>query len=208
MRRLIHTIVRWLNKGWQAVANRRDKVSCQEFSQILAWTISRSVLENKNKPPSSELRRFAISVCPNAQENVVTCEILFLLGFLMSQICALQIKEQDCLDELILGLYSGLVSMVRSNSEDFENVARSRYQAYLEPYGFDIERMRHQKSGTIPWKAILARLGSNLRNDFDFETDESDFVPASLALGIYFEENLKFVRKSLNTLELRNSGSR
>lgn len=126
----------------------------------------------------------------------------------MSQICALQIKEQDCLDELISGLYSGLVSMVGPNPEDFEYIARSRYQAYLEPYDLDIERMRHQKSGTIPWKAILARFGSNLRNDFDFETDVSDFVPASLALDIYFEENLKFVRKSLNSLDLRNSGAR
>lgn len=121
----------------------------------------------------------------------------------MSQICALQIKDEDYLDELILALYSGLASMGGPNQETFERLARSRYQDYLECYGHDMERMRIQKSIAIPWKSILARLGNNLRNNFDFETDASDFVPASLALGIYFEENLKFIRKSLNKLDLK-----
>lgn len=59
MRSLIQTIACLLNKSWEVVANRREKVSCQEFAQILAWYVLRSVVENKHGPPNTELCRFA-----------------------------------------------------------------------------------------------------------------------------------------------------
>ncbi len=207
MHRLRQTIARLLSAGWEVVANRREKVSCQEFAQILAQYVLRSVVENKNGPPNTELRRFAKSVRPDAPSDVIDSEILFLLGFLLSQICALQIEEKDYLDELIPGFYAALASNAGANPLAFEDLARSRYENYGEPYARDMKRMQSQHSGVILWKFILDQLGKNLRSNFDFERDTSDFIPASLTLGIYFTENMKFVRKIINDLDRRTGKS-
>jgi len=63
------------------------------------------------------------SVRPDAPSDVIDSGILFLLGFFLSQICALQIDEKDYLDELIPGFYAALASKVGSKPLAFEDLA-------------------------------------------------------------------------------------
>jgi len=178
-----------------------EKYSCQEFADILAEHVLRQIKENRNGAPNPVFRRFAQSVKADADAETIDNEILFLLGFCYSQICAFHIDDQSYLDKLILRFYYSLVSQRSSEPSIFGAIAISRYEGYLEPYALDQKRMVQRPKGMIPWRFMLSQFGKNLRSDFDFETDHSDFVPASIGLGEYIAANMEFMEKVLDKLE-------
>ena len=48
---------------------------------------------------------------------------------------------------------------------------------------------------------MLSQFGKNLRTDYDFDTEASDFSRASMALGAYVVSNMEFIKKTLDKLE-------
>lgn len=178
-----------------------EKVTCHEFADILAEHVLRQIKGNRDEHPNPEFRHFAQSVKADADAETIDNEILFLLGFCLSQICAFHIDNQSYLDKLILRFYYSLVSQRSSEPSIFGAIAISRYEGYLEPYALDQKRMVQRPKGMIPWKFMLSQFGKNLRSDFDFETDHSDFVPASIGLGEYIASNMEFIKKVLDKLE-------
>ena len=184
-----------------ASPNNSEKVSCHEFADILAEHVLRQIRENRDEAPNPEFRRFAQSVKADADAETIDNEILFLLSFCLSQICAFHIDDRAYLDELILRLYYALASQRSSEPSNFGAIAISRYEGYLEPYALDQKRMVQRPNGIIPWKFMLSQLGKNLRSDYDFETDYSDFFPASIGLREYIAVNMEFIKGTLDKLE-------
>jgi hypothetical protein len=185
-----------------------EKVSCQEFADILAEYVLRQIKENRDGAPNPQFRRFAQSIIPDGDAENIDNEILFLLSFIMSQICAFHIDDRSYLDKLIPRFYRVLAASQRGLEPSiFEAIAIDRYKEYLEPYALDWERMVQRPKGMIPWKFMLSQFGKNLRSDFDFETGYSDFVPASIGLGEYFAVNMEFIKGTLDKLEFGNENS-
>lgn len=178
-----------------------EKVSCQEFADILAWYVLRQIKENRDRAPNPQLRCFAQSVKADADTETIDDEILFLLTFCLSQICAFHIDDQSYLDELIPRFYHVLASQRSSEPSIFVALAIDRYKGYLEPYALDKKRMVQRPKGMIPWRFMLSQLGKNLRSEFDFETDRSDFVPASMGLQVTFECDMEFIKGTLDKLD-------
>jgi len=178
-----------------------EKVSCHEFADILAWYVLRQIKENRDRVPNPQLRCFAQSVKADADAETIDNEILFLLSFVISQICAFHIDDQPYLDELIPRFYHTLASQRGSDPAIFGALAISRYQEYLEPYALDQKRMVQHPKGMIPWKFMLSQLGKNLHSEFDFATDRSDFVPASMGLQVTFECDTEFIKRTLDKLD-------
>ena len=184
-----------------------EKVPCHEFGDILAEHVLRQIKENRDGAPNPELRRFVQSVKAGADAETIDNEILFLLSFCLSQICAFHIDDRSYLDELIPCFYYALASHRSSEPSSFGEIAISRYVGYLEPYALDQKRMVQPREGVIPWKFMLSQFGKNLRSDFNFETDYSDFVPASVGLGEYIAVKMEFIEKVLDKLEFGNGTS-
>jgi len=187
-----------------ASPNNSEKISCQEFADILAWYVLRQVNENRDAHPNPELRRFAQSVKAAADTETVDNEILFFLSVFLSQACAFHIDDRSYLDELIPRFYHVLASQRSSNPSIFEAIAISRYIGYGEPYDLDYKKLNEyipHQSFIIMWKFMLSQFGRNLRNDFDFDTDNSDFIPASMALGAYYIANMEFIKKTVGDLK-------
>ena len=178
-----------------------EKVSCHEFADILAWYILRQIKENRDRVPNPQLRYFAQSVKADADAETIDNEILFLLSFIISQICAFHIDNRSYLDELIPRFYHALASQRSSEPSAIGAIAMSRYKGYLEPYALDQKRMVQHPKGMIPWKFTLSQLGKNLRSDFNFETDHSDFVPASIGLSAYIAGDMEFIKGTLDKLD-------
>lgn len=65
--------------------------------------------------------------------------------------------------------------------------------------------MVQRQEGAIPWRFMLSQLGKNLRIEFDFATDPSEFVPASLLLSVYFSVLTEWIEKLLDRIDLRAS---
>lgn len=178
-----------------------EKASCQEFADILAWYVLRQIKENRDKVPNPQLRCFAQSVKDDTDGETIDNEILFLLSFFLSQICAFHIDDRSYLDELIPRFYHSLGSQRSSEPSHFGAIAISRYNEYLEPHALDMERMIQDQKGAIPWKSMLSQLGRILRSDFNIDTDDSSFVPAAIGLSEYFAINMEFIKGALDKLD-------
>jgi len=111
---LKQTITDLFRRTQAARGKQAEKLSCQDFADILADHVSRAVLENRDGPPSPELRKFAQSVDPTAAKDTIDAEILFLLSFLLSQVCVIRIGDRANLDDLVPSFYKALASRVRS----------------------------------------------------------------------------------------------
>jgi|CXWL01.1.fsa_nt_gi hypothetical protein len=178
-----------------------ERLTCQEFAEILAWSVMRQIKENRDRAPNPQLRCFAQSVNADADTETIDNEILFLLSFCLSQICAFHIDDQPYLDELIPRFYHTLASQRGSDAAIFGALAISRYKGYLEPYALDKKGLVQHPEGMIPWKFMLSQLGKNLHSEFDFATNRSDFVPASMGLQVTFECDTEFIKGTLDKLD-------
>lgn len=201
----VDKLISFFKRDTPALPSSSEKLSCHDFADVLAVDALRSVKENKNESPYPELHRFAQSVKADADDWTIDNEILFLLSFLVSQVCAFEIDDRSYLDELIPRFYRVLASQRCSEPSIFESLAIVRYEEYLEPYNLDMKEIARSRKNRILFKFTISQFGKNLRSDFDFDTDDSDFVPATLSLSVFYAANMKLIRLTLDKLEFGKS---
>lgn len=202
---LVDKIVSFFRRAASVSPNSSEKLSCPDFADILAWSVLRSIKENRDGPPYPELHRFAQSVKADADAETIDNEILLLLSFLLSRACVFVIDDRPYLDELIPRFYNVLASHRWSEPSIFEALAIARYEEYLEPYNLDIEEIVRSRKNRTLFKFTISQFGKNLRSNYDFETDDSDYTAASIALAATFTSELEFIRETLDKLEFGKS---
>ena len=80
MSRFVDKMLSVFRRDMPASPNNSEKISCQEYADILVLYVLSQIKENRDAHPNPELRRFAQSVKADADAETVDNEILFLLS--------------------------------------------------------------------------------------------------------------------------------